>query len=57
MEKFCKRYDTKIRGVLSCYDRVVIKGTLPGVCFADGTRHCTLKGFAFLITENMQPWL
>ncbi len=31
-----ERYDTRIAGVLSCYDRVVITGTLPTVCYADG---------------------
>jgi len=25
-----------LQGVMSCYDRVVITGTLPGVCYADG---------------------
>jgi len=30
------RYDERIAGVLSCYDRIVITGTLPGVCYADG---------------------
>jgi hypothetical protein len=30
------RYDDRIAGVLSCYDRVVITGTLPGICYADG---------------------
>jgi predicted transcriptional regulator len=30
------RYDDRIAGVLSCYDRVVITGTLPTVCYADG---------------------
>ncbi len=30
------RYDDRIGGVLSCYDRVVITATLPGVCYADG---------------------
>ena len=29
------RYDERIAGVLSCYDRVVITGTLPTVCYAD----------------------
>jgi hypothetical protein len=27
-----ERYDDRIAGVLSCYDRVVITGTLPTVC-------------------------
>jgi hypothetical protein len=31
-----ERYDNRIAGVLSCYDRVVITGTLPTVCYADG---------------------
>ena len=31
-----KRYDDQIDGVLSCYDRVVITGTLPRLCFAQG---------------------
>jgi AraC-like DNA-binding protein len=31
-----ERYDDRIAGVLSCYDRVVITGTLPTVCYADG---------------------
>jgi hypothetical protein len=30
------RYDDRIAGVLSCYDRVVIAGTLPRVCYAAG---------------------
>jgi hypothetical protein len=31
-----ERYDERIAGVLSCYDRVVITGTLPTVCYAAG---------------------
>lgn len=31
-----ERYADKIRGQLSCYDRIIIQGTLPGFCFADG---------------------
>lgn len=31
-----ERYDDRIAGVLNCYDRVVITGTLPTVCYADG---------------------
>jgi hypothetical protein len=33
-----EHYDERIAGVLSCYDRVVITGTLPTVCYADGMR-------------------
>lgn len=31
-----ERYKDKLLGVLSCYDRVVITGTLPGACYAQG---------------------
>jgi len=30
------KYADKIKGVLNCYDRVVITGTLPEICFAQG---------------------
>jgi hypothetical protein len=35
-QSLTERYDEQIAGVLSCYDRVVITGTLPGVCYAEG---------------------
>jgi hypothetical protein len=35
MNSFVERHAAKIRGVLSCFDRVVITGTLPDVCHAD----------------------
>jgi hypothetical protein len=31
-----ERYADKITGVLSCYDRLIIQGTVPGWCFAAG---------------------
>ena len=31
-----ERYDDDIPGVLSCYDRIVITGTLPHICYAEG---------------------
>lgn len=36
MELLHKRYASKISGILSCYDRIVIKGTLPTVCYPEG---------------------
>jgi len=30
------RYRSWLHGVLSCYDRIVITGTLPGMCYAAG---------------------
>ena len=31
-----ERYADRLHGVLSCYDRIVMTGTLPGVCYAQG---------------------
>jgi hypothetical protein len=36
MTTLVDRYSAKIVGVLSCLDRVVIQGTLPVLCYADG---------------------
>lgn len=44
-QSLTERYGDRIAGVLSCYDRIVITGTLPGVCYADGmTRYLTAQG-------------
>jgi hypothetical protein len=34
-----QRYESQIAGTLSCYDRVVITGTLPQVCYPAGMTH------------------
>ncbi len=31
-----ERYCSQIAGVLSCYDRIIIQGTVPGWCYAQG---------------------
>jgi hypothetical protein len=36
MTLLTERYAEQIAGVVSCYDRLVIMGTLPGVCYAAG---------------------
>jgi hypothetical protein len=36
MELFSERHGAKIIGELSCLDRVVISGTIPGICHAEG---------------------
>jgi hypothetical protein len=44
-QSLTERYDERIAGVLSCYDRVVITGTLPVVCYAAGmTGYLNAKG-------------
>jgi hypothetical protein len=35
MATLIERHGNQIVGVLSCYDRVVIRGTLPSVCYAN----------------------
>lgn len=36
MASLLERHSGAIRGVLSCFDRVVLQGTLPGFCYAKG---------------------
>ncbi len=44
-QSLTERYDDRISGVLSCYDRVVITGTVPIICYAEGmTRFLYAKG-------------
>jgi len=31
-----ERYSDKIHGVLHCFDRLILTGTLPGLCYAEG---------------------
>src|SRR5579871_3568714 len=45
MTLLTERYASQIAGVLSCYDRLVITGTLPGICFAEGmARYLRIHG-------------
>lgn len=39
MEILTSRYADQIDGVISCYDRIIITGTLPNLCFAQGMTH------------------
>ena len=36
IELLTERYAAQIAGVLSCWDRVLVFGTLPKICFAEG---------------------
>jgi DNA-binding MarR family transcriptional regulator len=36
MPSFLERHADKIAGTISCFDRIVIQGTLPGICFSGG---------------------
>jgi hypothetical protein len=51
------RYGMHLAGVLSCYDRILITGTLPSVCYADGMTHLLyVKGIRiFDYTKFAEP--
>lgn len=36
MGHIIERYGAMIKGVIGCYDRIVITGTVPGICHAEG---------------------
>ena len=52
-----ERHANQIAGVLSCYDRVIVQGTCPVFCYADGmTRYLTARGMRiFDFTRFAQP--
>ena len=59
-----ERYADRMVGVLSCFDRIVITETLPGICYAGGmTGHLYAKGirifdyaqFAEPLRERIRP--
>src|SRR5258706_12646545 len=36
MSTLIQRYANQLRGTLSCFDRIVLTGTIPGICYARG---------------------
>ena len=42
-----ERYAGNLHGVLSCFDRIIIAGTLPGACYAQGMT-------SFLYQQNIR---
>jgi len=41
VELLTERYQSQIAGVLSCYDRIIMQGTVPKWCYARGmTDYC-----------------
>jgi len=36
MQTLIERHLSKIQGVISCFDRVILTGTIPRICYADG---------------------
>ena len=45
MQNFVERHHDKIQGVISCFDRIILTGTIPGICYAEGmTRYLICNG-------------
>ena len=57
MELFTQRHAAQIDGELSCFDRIVITGTIPAICYADGmTSYLRFKGIRiFDYTKWAEP--
>ncbi len=36
MQNLIERHSSKIKGVTSCFDRIVLTGTIPNICYAEG---------------------
>jgi hypothetical protein len=52
-----ERHAGQIAGVLSCYDRIIVQGTLPIFCYADGmTKYLSKRGIRiFGFTDFAKP--
>jgi len=45
VQNFMERHHDKIQGVISCFDRIILTGTIPGICYAEGmTRYLFCNG-------------
>ena len=59
MKPLTERYQADLLGVLSCYDRMIITGTLSGACYAGGmtsflySRHIKIFDYAKVFAD---PW-
>ncbi len=55
-----ERYQADLLGVLSCYDRMIITGTLPGACYAGGmtsflySRHIKIFDYAKVFADPLR---
>jgi len=55
IELLTERYKSRIAGTLSYYDRIIIQGTLPKWCYAQGmTEYSTQTRFASSTTPSGQ---
>lgn len=60
MKPLTERYHADLLGVLSCYDRMIITGTLPGACYAGGmtsflySRHIKIFDYAKVFADPLR---
>lgn len=60
MKLLTERYHADLLGVLSCYDRMIITGTLPGACYAGGmtsflySRHIKIFDYAKAFADPLR---
>lgn len=43
MQTLIERHNSKIKGTISCFDRIILTGTIPGICYADGMTKLLFK--------------
>ena len=43
MQNIIERHSSKIKGIISCFDRIVLTGTIPGICYAEGMTSLLFK--------------
>ena len=50
-----ERYAANLDGVLSCFDRIIIVGTLPGACYAQGMTSFLYQKNIRILTPRSLP--
>ena len=46
------RYRDRLHGILSCYDRILVTGTLPQVCYAQGMTALMYRPMNTVVASN-----
>jgi hypothetical protein len=63
LQPLTERYKADLLGELSCFDRIVITGTLPGACFAQGmtsylySHHILINDYTKVLADPMRNHL
>jgi len=54
MISFCERHSEKIVGTIGCFDRIIIQGTLPDICYPDAMTSFFYKHHIRIF--DFKPW-